>query len=110
MSAKKLDKQGRWRNVSVGFKMSPEEAKLLDVKVAISGLSKQDYIINQLLDRDIIVQANPKVFIALKRQLEKVLEELQANNTRSTSDELLEIIRQINQTLYGMKGEKNDCP
>ena len=44
MSAKNLDKQGRWRNVSVGFKMSPEEAKLLDVKVAISGLSKQNYI------------------------------------------------------------------
>ena len=110
MSAKNLDKQGRWRNVSVGFKVSPEEARLLNVKVALSGLSKQDYIINRLLDRDIIVQANPKVFIALKRQLEKVLEELQANNTRSTSDELLEIIRQINQTLYGMKGEKNDCP
>ena len=110
MSAKNSDKQGRWRCVSVGFKMSPEEAKLLDVKVAISGLSKQDYIINRLLDRDIIVQANPKVYVALKRQLEKVLEELQANNECNPSDEVIEIIRQINQTLYGMKGEKNDCP
>lgn len=86
--------------------MSPEEAKLLDVKVAISGLSKQDYIINRLLDRGINVQANPKVYIALKRQLEKVLEELQANHQCKPSDEMLEIIRQINQTLYGMKGEK----
>lgn len=110
MSAKNLDKRGRWRNVSVGFKMSPEEAKLLDVKVAISGLSKQDYIINRLLEREIVVQANPKVYIALKRQLEKVLEELKANHQCKPSDELLEIIRQINQTLYGMKGEKNDCP
>ena len=110
MSAKNLDKQGRWRCVSVGFKMSSEEAELLNMEVALSGLSKQDYIINRLLKKDIIVQPNPKVYIALKRQLEKVLAELQAANRYQPSDKLLETICQINRTLYGMKGEKNDCP
>ena len=110
MSAKNIDKQGQWRCVSVAFKMSQEEAGLLNMEVALSGLSKQDYIINRLLKKDIIVQPNPKVYIALKRQLEKVLAELQTANRYQPSNKLLETICQINRTLYGMKGEKNDCP
>ena len=31
----------RWRNVVVAFRMSPEEAQELNVKVSLSGLSKQ---------------------------------------------------------------------
>ena len=45
MSEKRLDAKNRWRNVVVSFRMSPEEAQELNVKVALSGLSKQDYII-----------------------------------------------------------------
>ena len=45
MSEKRLDAKNRWRNVVVAFRMSPEEAQELNVKVALSGLSKQDYII-----------------------------------------------------------------
>ena len=44
MSEKRLDAKNRWRNVVVAFRMSPEEAQELNVKVALSGLSKQDYI------------------------------------------------------------------
>lgn len=42
MSEKRLDAKNRWRNVVVAFRMSPEEAQELNVKVALSGLSKQD--------------------------------------------------------------------
>lgn len=49
MSEKRLDAKNRWRNVVVAFRMSPEEAQELNVKVALSGLSKQDYIIQCLL-------------------------------------------------------------
>ena len=45
MSEKRLDAKNRWRNVVVAFRMSPEEAQELNVKVSLSGLSKQDYII-----------------------------------------------------------------
>lgn len=49
MSEKRLDAKNRWRNVVVAFRMSPEEAQELNVKVSLSGLSKQDYIIQCLL-------------------------------------------------------------
>ena len=48
MSEKRLDAKNRWRNVVVAFRMSPEEAQELNVKVSLSGLSKQDYIIQCL--------------------------------------------------------------
>ena len=44
MSEKRLDDKNRWRNVVVAFRMSQEEAQELNVKVALSGLSKQDYM------------------------------------------------------------------
>ena len=44
MSAKNLDNHNRWRNRQVAFRLSPEEADLLDTYVLLSGLTKQDYI------------------------------------------------------------------
>ena len=40
---KNLDYKGRWRNKTVAFRVSEEEAKLIDTQVALSGLTKQDY-------------------------------------------------------------------
>ena len=57
MSEKRLDAKNRWRNVVVAFRMSPEEAEELNVKVALSGLSKQDYIIQCLLKHEVRVVA-----------------------------------------------------
>ena len=59
---KNLDAKGRRRNRNVGFRVSEEEAKLLDNLVELSGLAKQDYILRRLLNREIVVQGNPKVF------------------------------------------------
>ena len=36
-----LDAKGRWRNWTVGFRVSEEEAKMIDRMVALSGLTKQ---------------------------------------------------------------------
>lgn len=41
-----LDAKGRWRNRTVGFRVSEEEAKMIDHMVALSGLTKQEYIVH----------------------------------------------------------------
>lgn len=61
-----LDYKGRWRNHTVAFRVSDEEAKLLNDLVALSGLTKQEYIIRRLTCRDVVVQGNPRVYKALK--------------------------------------------
>ena len=77
MSAKNLDSKGRFRAKTIGFRVSPEEDQLINSAVALSGLTKQDYIVKRLLCRDVVVQGNPRVYKALKNQLAEVLSELQ---------------------------------
>ena len=104
MSAKNLDNHNRWRNRQVAFRLSPEEADLLDTYVRLSGLTKQDYIIRRLLNRDIVVQGNPRVYKALRDQLAAVLGELRRMEAGGgVEDELLATIRLITVTLDGMK-------
>lgn len=103
---KKLDHNGRWRNRIVAFRVSDEEATLLNDLVALSGLTKQDYIMRRLLCRDIIVQGNPRVYKALKNQMAAIYEELKRlESIDSDNDELLYTLQVIAITLDGLKGE-----
>ena len=70
-----LDYKGRWRNHTVAFRVSNEEANLLNDLVTLSGLTKQDYITRRLLCRDVVVQGNPRVYKALKNQMAAIYEE-----------------------------------
>ena len=74
MSEKRLDAKNRWRNVVVAFRMSPEEAQELNVKVSLSGLSKQDYIIQCLLKHEIRVVGGMKVAKKVQVHLDTILE------------------------------------
>ena len=104
MSAKNLDNHNRWRNKTIAFRVSPEENTQIDIAVRLSGLTKQDYITRRLLDRDIVVQGNPRVYKALRDQLAAVLEELRRIEAGGgVDDELLATIRLITVTLDGMK-------
>ena len=74
--------------------------------VALSGLTKQDYITRRLLCRDVVVQGNPRVYKALKNQMDAIYEELKRLKTLSPdNDELLYTLQVIAITLYGLKGE-----
>lgn len=77
MSEKRYDNYNRWRNKTVGFRMSPEEAAELDVQVALSGLPKQDYLIQCCLKHEIKVVCGRKVARQMQMYLEAILEELQ---------------------------------
>ena len=84
MSKKNVDQKGRFRNKIISFRVSEEEAKVLERRVLLSGLTKQDYIINSILGKEIAVYGNPYVF-------------------RSLHDELMKLI-----DIYGMKIEDED--
>ncbi len=106
MSAKNQDNHNRWRNKTVAFRVSPEEDEQLETFVKLSGLTKQDYITRRLLCRDVVVQGNPRVYKALKSQLEAVLDELRLIETGAyVDDELLDTIRFMTEIMDGMKEE-----
>ena len=106
MSLKVYDDQGRWRNKAVAFRMSPEEDAQLETAVALSGLTKQDYIIRRLQCRDVIVQGNPRVYKALRNQLAAVLDELKRIAVgEMVSTDLIDTIELIAVTIYGLQSE-----
>ena len=109
MSVKNVDRHNRFRSITVGFRVSPEENEAINAAVKLSGLPKQEYCYRRCLERDIVVQGNPRVYKALRDQLAAVLAELQRiENAGGVTDELLELIELITVTLYGMKGEQNE--
>lgn len=70
MSDKNLDRKGRWRTKIISFRVSPEENKYLNDLVSLSGLTKQDYIIDRILEKPLVVYGNPRVFKRIKRLVE----------------------------------------
>ena len=109
MSAKNRDSHNRWRSITVGFRVSPEENEQINMAVALSGLPKQEYCYRRCMEREIVVQGNPRVYRALRMHLAAVLEELKRIEAGGEiRDELLETIRLINTTLIGLKEGKSD--
>ena len=104
MSAKNRDNKNRWRNITVGFRVSPEENERINKAVALSGLPKQEYCYRRCLDQDVVVQGNPKVYKALRDQLSAVLDELRRIEAgQGVNDELLDIIKMITTIMKGMQ-------
>ena len=100
---KTLDNKGRWRNVIISFRMSPQERDDLNVRVRLSGLTKQDYIFKRLSERDVIVQPNTRVYKALRNQMAEILTELKRiKNGADIDSDLLDIIQIMTQTCNGL--------
>ena len=72
----------------------------------LSGLAKQDYILRRLLNREVVVQGNPKVFKALKNQMTQIYEELKRLESVSDDNEELFIVVEMVATI--MKGMVNE--
>jgi len=106
MSAKNLDNHNRWRNRTVAFRVSDEENAQIDLAVKLTGLTKQDYITRRLLDKDVVVQGNPRVYKALRDQFAALLDELRRIEAGAgVDDELLDTINLIANIMDGMKEE-----
>ena len=104
MSLKNKDEHNRWRNKTVAFRVSPEEWEQIRRYVQLSGLTKQDYITRRLINKEVVVQGNPRVYKALSNNLADVLTELQRiENGGEVNDELLDLIKMIADLLGGLK-------
>ena len=103
MAHKAVDKKNRWRNKTVGFRVSPEEWDQIETYVRLSGIPKQDYIMSKLLDKEVTITPNPRVFKALRNELVSVSEQLERIDKLDKSDDLYEMIDHIASLLDGLK-------
>ena len=104
----KVDKK-RKRNIIVNFRMSPEEKSLLEEKIALSGLNKQDYMIQMSLNHSVEVFGNIRVFDELKTKLNMLEEYFKNVNLDCDIDENeLELLAYILEMFETVNRNKND--
>lgn len=104
MSDKVLDRHGRWRSLTIAFRISPEENAELNERVKLSGLTKQEYIINRCLEREIVVMGNPRVHKALSERMTEILQQLKdlPKEKIPVDPEFWETIQTVAETMTGL--------
>ena len=96
MPDRNLDAQGRHRSKTIAFRMSPGEAELLDRLAAISGKTKQDYLIDRVLDRTVTVVPNKRMQRYMEENMLYAYKELRRLQPGDTiPDDLLDLMRSI---------------
>ena len=105
MSEKNRDDKNRWRNVTIAFRMSPEENEELNNRVKLSGFrTKQDYIIQSVLHQKVIATGNPLMLVQFRKNLQQIERELERIEKASDMDgELLTPIRSMLEILEEFK-------
>lgn len=101
-----MDKQGRHRSATMAFHVSPEEAQAIDSLVAMSGLTKQDYITARLENRDAAVMPSSRTYKALRDEMGRVYRELRRiRNGSEISQELADVIDALAREFVGPRGD-----
>ena len=97
---------GRRRSVTVGFRVSPEEAREIDALVALSGLTKQDYILRRLANREATVYPSVRVQRAVQDQAMLCYEELRRiERAGDVTPELAHVLSVLAETFAGLGRE-----
>ena len=100
MSEKALDRRGRWRSVTIAFRVSPEENDAINEVVKLSGMTKQSFIITKLQDRDVVVVRNSKTFKALRDKMDEIISELRRiEKAGELTEDFIETINYVT-TIY----------
>lgn len=115
MSEKNRDDKNRWRNVTVAFRMSPEENDELTQRVKMSGCrTRQEYIIQSVLHQQVVATGNPLMLVSFRQNLQHIEAELERLQNAGDMDselltpirtmlEILEAFRETPRTLAGME-------
>lgn len=104
MSAKAKDGRGRFRSQTIGVRVSPEENATVNALAELSGLTKQDYVIQCLLNHRVSVVGNPRVHKALRRYMEQLYLEFQRLcDAGQISPETLEVLRYLAAVYDGLQ-------
>lgn len=84
---KKKDEHNRKRDIIVNFRMSPEERAELEQRILLSGMKKQDYMIQSSLRQKIEIVANRKMLMDIRGRMDEIETELK----RVTSADALDM-------------------
>lgn len=97
----------RKRSVIMNFRVSPEEKKLIDDRIASSGLCKADFFIKSCMYQKISTFGNIRTFEEIKRKMLLIDKQIQqVERTEELDVEILESLRMILEMLDGLENGK----
>ena len=106
VSPKKKDEKKRKRSVIVNFRMTPEEKRLLDNRIELSGMQRQDFFIQSCLYQKIITYGNIRTFDVMRKKVVEINKHLNLISKSEELDlEILESLRMILEMLDGLVEE-----
>lgn len=96
----------RARPVTVGFRVSSDDSETLNLLVAVSGMNKQDYIMSKILDKEMVVEPSPALYLVLKDELKEVCAQLnRLRKGENPSEHLLETCDLLGEIIMGLRGK-----
>lgn len=106
---KKKNEKNRKRNTIVNFRVTTMEKKLLDERIALSGLTRAEFFIQSCLYQKVVTFGNVKTFDAIKKKLAVIDTHLQAISKSEELDmEVLESLRMILEMFDGLERDGKD--
>lgn len=93
--------------MTIAFRVTKEMNERLNLMVAMSGLTKQDYIMSKLCDTEITVVPSPRALKALRDEMREVCKQL--NRLRkgdNPSEHLLETCDLLADVMLGLRGDE----
>lgn len=104
INSKKIKEKQRKRNLILNFRVSPEEKRLIDERIRLSGLKRQDFFIQSCMHQKIITYGNIRTFSEINKRINVIEKTL---NSLHKVDELdldtSESLRMILEILNGLK-------
>ena len=103
---KKKDEKKRKQSVIVNFRMTQEEKRLLDNRIELSGMQRQDFFIQSCLYQKIITYGNIRTFDVMRKKAVEINKHLSSVSKSEELDfEVLESLRMILEMLDGLEEE-----
>ena len=106
MSAKNRDNKNRWRNITVGFRVSPEENELINKAVALWGQRHLQYLneYRRTVYMDLLMSGRLNSYLAdieeqAKERFERIMEQMkqaQGITEQLKADNALEWVSRMN--------------
>lgn len=97
----------RERSKTIAFRVTPEVDEQINLIVAASGMTKQDYIASKLLDMEVTVVPSTYTYTALRDEMREVCKQL--NRVRSgcePSDRLMSLCERLSDIFLGLRRDE----
>ena len=99
----KKNEKNRRRNVIMNFRVTPEEKRKIESRIELSGLNKQDYFIQSLMNQQVICFGNILMFSALEERLFDIEQSIQNLQESVVDEDVLISLRSILELYVGLK-------